>query len=285
MLIRLSLALLWLLHFLPLPLLRGLGSAFGLFLWAVGRERRRVTQTNLRLCFPELSEAQRNRLTRDHFRYFGKSFMDRALLWHASAERLRRLIRFSSPLPPAENGPYLVFSPHFVGMDAAWTGLTLQRQMLAIYSSQKNPVFDAALYAGRTRFNQPNLLSRQDGIRQAIKGLREIPYFYYLPDMDFGPKNAMFIPFFGTPAATITALPWLAGLAKAKVLPCLAEMTESGYTIHFLPPWTDYPSGDVEADTRRMNSFIEEQVRRWPAQYYWLHKRFKTRPPGDPKLY
>ena len=281
---RLLLGLLWLLHFLPLPLLRALGSAFGLLLWALGRERRHVTRTNLRLCFPEWSATEVAQRTREHFRYFGRSFLDRALLWHASPARLRRLIRLQGELP-TDGQPYLILAPHFVGLDASWTRLTLERPMLSVYSNQKNPHFNAALLAGRTRFNTPRLLSRQDGMRRVIKSLREIPYFYYLPDMDFGAKDAMFIPFFGIPAATITAVPRLAELAGAKILPCLAEMTDSGYTVHLLPAWNDYPSGDIAADTQRMNDFIEQQVRRWPAQYYWLHKRFKTRPPGAPKLY
>lgn len=282
--IRLSLALLWLLHFLPLPILRALGAAFGLLLYVLGRERRRVANTNLRLCFPELPASERGRLTRRHFVVFGQAFVDRALLWHASPARLQRLIHVKGELPAGDR-PVILLAPHFVGLDAGWTALTLRQPMLSIYSNQKNPIFNAALYAGRTRFNAPRLLSRQEGMRRVIKSLREISTFYYLPDMDFGPKDAIFIPFFGVPAATITALPRLVALADAVVVPCVTRLTPTGYDVELLAAWQDYPSGDPVADIRRINAFIEAQVGPMPEQYFWVHKRFKTRPPGEPKYY
>lgn len=284
MLSRLALAVIWLLHFLPLPLLRLLGATFGLLLYAFGRERRRVADTNLGLCFPELGRRERQQLTRRHFVAFGQAFLDRALLWHASPARLRRLIQLKGELPAGDR-PVILLAPHFVGLDAGWSRLTLDAPLLSIYSNQKNPVFNAALYAGRTRFNQPTLLSRQEGMRRVIKAMRDISLFYYLPDMDFGGRDAMFIPFFGVPAATITALPRLVGLADAVVVPCLTRLTAAGYQVELLPAWTDYPSGDLAADTRRINAFIEEQVAQMPEQYFWVHKRFKTRPPGERKFY
>jgi len=283
---RLALAFLWLCHFLPLPLLRALGGFFGLVLHALGAERRRVTRTNLGLCFPELPEAERRRLARHHFVAFGQAFFDRALLWHASPARLQRLIRLEGKENLPQDGlPTLVLAPHFVGLDAGWTALTLEHPMLSVYAQQKNPHFNAALYAGRLRFNAPQLLSRQDGMRKVVKALTEGRPFYYLPDMDFGPRDAIFVPFFGVPAATITGVARLAALGKARVVPCVTEMTSAGYTVRLLPAWEHYPTGDIEADTRRVNAFIEEQVRPRPEQYFWLHKRFKTRPEGEARFY
>ena len=286
MLIRFSLFLLWLLHFLPLPLLRAVGAAFGLLLYALGAERRRVARINLRLCFPELSNLARRRLARRHFIAFGQSFLDRALLWWASPQRLQRLIRIQGlEQLPVGDTPVILLTPHFVGLDAGWTRLTLERPMLSVYGNQKNPVFDAALYAGRTRFNEPVLISRLDGLRKAVKAMAGGRPFYYLPDMDFGPREALFVPFFDVPAATISGVPRLAKLAGARVLPCIVRMTRSGYEVTLEPAWEDYPGPDVAADTRRMNAFIEERVRQMPEQYFWLHKRFKTRPPGEAKFY
>ncbi|AEV25057.1 Lauroyl/myristoyl acyltransferase [Azospira oryzae PS] len=283
---RLALALLWLCHFLPLPLLRALGAAFGYLLYLLGAERRRVTHTNLALCFPELGEGDRRRLARRHFVAFGQSFLDRALLWHASPARLQHLIQVEGwDNLPRDGAPTLVLTPHFLGLDAGWSALTRDRPMLSVYSQQKNPHFNAALYAGRMRFNTPNLLSRQDGMRKVVKALAEGRPFYYLPDMDFGPRDAIFVPFFGIPAATITGVARLAALGKARVVPCIAEMTPRGYRVRLLPAWEHYPSGDVTADTRRVNAFIESEVRRIPEQYYWVHKRFKTRPPGEARFY
>jgi len=283
---RLALGFLWLCHFLPLPLLRCLGSLFGRILHLLGAERRRVTRTNLRLCFPELSEGERHQLAKRHFIAFGQAFFDRGLLWHASPARLQRLIRLEGKENLPDDGvPTLVLAPHFVGLDAGWTALTLDRPMLSVYAQQKNPHFNAALYAGRLRFNEPQLLSRQDGMRKVVKALAGGRPFYYLPDMDFGPRDAIFVPFFGIPAATITGVARLAALGKARVVPCITEMTPAGYTVRLLPAWEHYPTDDIEADTRRVNAFIEEQVRPRPEQYFWLHKRFKTRPEGEARFY
>jgi KDO2-lipid IV(A) lauroyltransferase len=155
----------------------------------------------------------------------------------------------------------------------------------SIYSRQKNPVLDRYLLRGRMRARSPLMLSRQDGMRPIVKALREGRALYFLPDMDFGARDALFTPFFGVPAATVTALPRLAQLGRATVLPVVARQTPSGYEVHVYPAWTDYPSGDLEADVRRMNAFIEERVREHPEQYFWAHKRFKTRPPGEPSPY
>lgn len=283
---RLALFLLWLCHFLPLPLLRGLGATFGLLLHLLGAERRRVTRINLRLCFPELPEAERHRLARRHFVAFGQAFFDRALLWHASPERLKRLIRVEGwENLPQDGTPTVVLAPHFVGLDAGWTALTLERPMLSVYANQKNPDFNAALYAGRMRFNSPQLLSRQDGMRKVVKALAGGRPFYYLPDMDFGPRDALFVPFFGTLAATITGVPRLSALGHARVVPCITRMTPTGYSVRLLPAWEGYPGDDLEADTRRVNAFIEAEVRPMPEQYFWLHKRFKTRPEGESRFY
>lgn len=287
MLSRLLLALLWLLHLLPLPVLRALGGGIGRLLYPLAGERRRVALTNLRLCFPELSEAERERIARRHFVAFARAFLDRTLLWWAPRARLERLLtlRGGEHLKSADGRPTLLLAPHFVGLDAGGTMMTLATPLVSVYSNQKNPVFNAVLLAGRLRFNAPVLLSRQDGMRRALKALKDGYPFYYLPDMDFGARDSIFAPFFGVPAATITGVSRLARVAGARVVPVITRMTPRGYEVELLPPWPDYPGASVEADTRRMNAFIEAQVRTMPEQYFWLHKRFKTRPPGEAKIY
>jgi KDO2-lipid IV(A) lauroyltransferase len=158
---------------------------------------------------------------------------------------------------------------------------------VSVYSHQKDPVVDRVLLRGRTRFVESVLLSRQDGIRPVVRAMREGLPFYYLPDMDFGSRDSVFVPFFGVPAATITGLARLARLAGAAVVPAVTrQLPEAqGYELRFYPAWQDFPSGDVEHDTRRMNQFIEERVAEMPEQYYWVHKRFKTRPPGEAGVY
>jgi KDO2-lipid IV(A) lauroyltransferase len=283
----LAVVLLWCLHWLPLPLLRALGWGLGRFLYAFGRERRRVALTNLRLCFPQLNEAALDNLARRHFVAFACAFLDRTLGWWASPRRLKRIIhlRGAEHLKDPEGRPIILLAPHFVGLDAGGTMMTMTTPLVSVYSNQNNPVFNDVLLKGRLRFNRPILMSRLDGMRKAIKALKEGFPFYYLPDMDFGPKESIFVPFFGVPAATITGVSRLARLTGAQVVPCITRQTGYGYEVELLPAWENYPGESVEADTAFMNRFIESQVLRMPEQYFWLHKRFKTRPPGEQRFY
>ena len=285
MLTRLGLGLIWLLHFLPLARLAALGEAFGDLLYRLARERRTIALTNLGLCQPQLGVAQRESLARAHFRSFGRSFLERGLLWWSPPERIRALVRIEGleRLRALDGRPTILFVPHFVGLDMGWTRLTLERDMVSIYAQQKNFWFNAALHKGRTRFGASLLLSRQEGVRQAIKAMKAGRPFYYLPDMDYGQRDTIFVPFFGVPAATITGLSRLARMTGAAVVPCLTRMLpgDAGYVVELRAPWTDCPGESIEADTRRMNAFIEACVGEMPEQYFWVHKRFKTRPPGE----
>ena len=281
------LALMRIAYPLPLPALRIVGSLLGRLLYLFARERRHIADINIGSCMPELDRAARDALIRQTFQLFGQGFVDRAILWHAPADRLRRIIHVSGEEHLAANAgrPVILLAPHFVGLDAAWARLTLGRRMATMYANQKNPAFNHALIAGRSRFNDPVLLSRQEGVRGAFRAMRSGLPLYYLPDMDFGARDAIFVPFFGIAAATVTAVPRIASLAGAVIIPCVTRLTPQGYEVVLHPPWQDYPCGDIETDTRRMNAFIEMQVRQAPAQYHWLHKRFKTRPPGVASLY
>jgi len=289
MLTRIALAILWVLRLLPLSLLAAVGNGLGLLLYALGRERRRVCQLNLARCLPQLTSKERRALARRHFQAFARTFLERAILWWGSPARVRQLVRIEGieHFEAVREEPLILLAPHFVGMDMGWTRLAMEFDMVSIYSNQKNRVFNAVLLAGRTRFGAPIALSRQDGVRPAVRAIRSGRPFYYLPDMDFGQRDAIFVPFFGIDAATITGVSRLARLAGTRVLPCITRMLPGaeGYAVRFLPAWDNYPGTSIEADTRRMNAFIEEQVREMPEQYLWVHKRFKTRPPGEPPWY
>ena len=289
MAVRVVLAVMWLLHFLPLQLLAPLGRGFGMLAYMVAAERRRIGRTNLRLCFPDWSDAERRRLLRRHFQAFGRAIIERGILWWAPKERIMRLVRIEGlhHWQAVQDRPVVWLVPHFVGLDMAGSRIAAEYRAASMYSRQKDPVLDAVLYRGRTRFVMPRLVSRQEGLRSVVRVMREGLPFYYLPDMDFGPRDSVFVPFFGVPAATITGLSRIARLARAVVVPIVTRQLPGGegYIVQFHPAWPDFPSGDVEADVRRMNAFIEERVLEMPEQYHWLHKRFKTRPPGAGPLY
>jgi KDO2-lipid IV(A) lauroyltransferase len=286
---RLGLAVMWLCHFLPLAALSRAGEALGLLLYTLARERRQVCLTNLGRCFPEMSERRRRRLARAHFRAQGRAILERGILWWGSRARILRLVRVSGMehFTSLRHAPLIIFSPHFVALDAGATRMSAEGDFAGLYSRQKSPLMDRMLQKGRTRFGHQRPISRQEGIRPLLAALRQNVPVYYLPDQDYGPRDAIFVPFFGVPAATITGLSRIARAAHARVLPAVMKMLPGGdgYEVHFHPVWDNFPTDDVEADTRRMNAFIEERVREMPEQYNWMHKRFKTRPPGEAKWY
>ena len=288
---RLFLALLWLTHWLPLPLLAAIGRGVGLLLHAFARSRRHVALRNVELCFPEQPDAQRRALVREHFQWLGRSIVERGLLWYAPTERLKRLIHVEGDVTQAERSPRAVMwlVPHFMGLDVAGaaTQLFQTRRVGSIYQPQSDSVIDAAMRAGRLRFDQGDVFARSDSAKPLIRAIKRGDAFFNLPDMDFGARDASFVPFFGVPAATLMAPSRMARALNMVVQPVVAQMLPGGqgYRVRFLPAWEHFPSDDPLADTAAMNRWIEAEVRANPAQYLWVHKRFKTRPPGEPALY
>jgi Kdo2-lipid IVA lauroyltransferase/acyltransferase len=285
---RLGIFFLWLVHFLPMRLQANIGELLGGLLYMFGRERRLVADTNLRLCFPELPPLQRDALVRQHFRAFGRSFVERGLLWWGSRARIQSLIRVEGLehyTTAQAQGAVILLVPHFVGLDVGWSWLTQHGNLVSMYSNQKNATFDARLRAARLRFGTSQLHSRLQGLRPIVKAMRAGHPFYYLPDQDLATKDGLFVPFFGVPAATLTTVPRLAGMTQAQVVPCIVRLLDTGYEIRFYEAWQNYPTDHLAADTRRVNAFIEDRVREMPEQYFWLHKRFKTRPEGEEKFY
>jgi KDO2-lipid IV(A) lauroyltransferase len=286
---RVLLGFMWLLHFLPLPVLGRFGNFIGSILFWILPSRRHITLTNLRLCFPEKSEAERRTIAKQHFQAYARSVFERSILWWSPEARVRKLIRVEPgvPLDLIATGPVILLCPHFVSLDVAGIGLVLQTPICSIYAPQKNAVFDEALKNGRNRFGLVRLLSRAEGVKPIIRAMREGYGFLMLPDMDFGIKDAEFVPFFGIPAATLTAPARISAATNAKVVPVIATMLPNyqGWRVTVHPAWENYPGYDIVAATRYMNAFLEEQIRLTPAEYFWSHRRFKTRPDGQADLY
>lgn len=290
---RFVLALLWLIHWLPMGAQAVLGRGLGALLLRLGRGRRRIAARNLELCFPEKSPAEREALLREHFGWLGRSLLERGLLWYARPERLKRLIRVEGDIGLAERSerPVMWLVPHFMALDVAGVSTQLYqgRKVGSIYQAQSNAVFDAAMRRGRLRYGNAAIFERHDkGVLPLIRAIRkEGVAFFNLPDMDFGRKETVFAPFFGIPASTLLAPSKMAKSLGMVVQPVVAEMLPGGqgWRVRFLEPWTDWPTDDPAADAARMNAWIEQEIRRLPAQYLWVHRRFKTRPEGEPRLY
>ena len=291
---RLMLGLIWVLHWLPLPILGRIGEAVGELLFLVMRERRKITLTNLSLCLPELSSAERHSMARAHFRAYARSVLERGILWWASPARLQRLIEIDPAVPTQSSieKPTIFLCPHFVCLELAGVAITMRGPLCSIYTQQRSRVFDEALRRGRARFATQEeadqfLISRHSGIKPIIRAMRNGRPFLMLPDMDFGARESIFVPFFGIPAATLTAPARLAAATDGQVIPVTTQFRPDylGWRVQFHPAWHNFPGDDIEAATLRMNAFIEEQVRQATAEYFWSHKRFKTRPAGLPSVY
>jgi len=277
---------------LPLGVQAAVGDGVGRLLWRVAGSRRRIALRNLALCLPGRTPAEREAIARANFRWIARSILERGLLWYASKERLQRLIHVEGDIGFAErhpDTPVMWLVPHFAGLDVA--GSTSQiyqsRGVTSVYQRQSSEVFDKAILAGRIRFGQGAIYSRHEKALPLIRAIRRGWAFFNLPDMDFGATDAAFVPFFGVPAATILAPSKIARQLKMTVQPVVAEILPGGqgYRVRYLDPWTDFPTDDPVADMRRMNAWIEQEILRNPTQYLWVHKRFKTRPAGEPSFY
>ena len=273
---------------LPLPLVRGMGWLLGQCLYLAIWPRRKVVRVNLSLCFPDMSAAERSALERSVFVRVAQAWLDRSWLWHGSRAQLDKRLRVTGDISALRSEARLVlFSPHFVGLDAGGVAITKDqlRPICSIYQSQRNPVVDDWILKGRKRFGGLRLFARKEGVREISASVESGEALYLLPDMDFGAHGAEFVPFFGVNAATVTSLSRFARLCKARVITLSNRMTPDGYDVHFSSAWSDFPSRDARMDTERMNRELQALVLAAPDQYYWVHKRFKTRPPGEPSLY
>lgn len=273
---------------LPLPWVRALGWALGRVLYVMVGSRRRVVQTNLRLCFAQLEPAQVRALSRRVFVRFAQAWLDRGWLWHGSPDLVKARLTITGAVDELNGSdPVVIFAPHFVGLDAGWTALTQQlpRHFTTIYTDQANKVADAWILQGRQRFGSSRLFGRVDGVKTIVSTLREGDPLYLLPDMNFGPQESLFVPFYGVSAATVPSLSRFARLGRAKVVPVVTRMTVQGYEVKVLAAWPNFPTDDLQADTALMNARLQTYIDAMPEQYYWVHKRFKDRPPGEMAVY
>jgi Kdo2-lipid IVA lauroyltransferase/acyltransferase len=273
---------------LPLSVTRALGSVLGWILYIIVVPRRRVVQTNLALCFPQWTASQRRALVPKVFVHFAQAWLDRSWLWHGRPDVTRRRLKLTGAVAELEgSAPTVIFAPHFVGLDAGWTALTqrLPREFTTIYTDQANKVVDEWILASRQRYGSGRLFGRAAGVKTIVSALRDGAPLYLLPDMNFGPEESIFVPFYGVPAATVPSLSRFAKLGRAKVVPVVTRLTRQGYEVQVLPAWSDFPTDDVAADTALMNQRLQGYIDAMPEQYYWVHKRFKSRPEGAPSVY
>lgn len=279
-----------LLGLLPFPLLWALGMGIGCLGYLLMGTRRRVTLRNLTLCFPDLMEPARKRLALLHFSYVGVAACTQGLVWVSSRQRLLRIVKFRHREridKPLRNGRNLIIMvPHFLALELGSAAFTaLMHPGLYMYQKIRNPVIDDQMRRGRSRFSTASI-ERSADLRQIVREIRAGTLFFYLPDQDPG-RRGIFVPFCGTATATVPTLSRFARLGAAQVIPATARYLPwgRGLEVDFHPPLEPFPTDDQEADTALMNQSIETYIRTMPAQYFWVHRRFKTRPQGELPVY
>jgi KDO2-lipid IV(A) lauroyltransferase len=285
-----GLAMLRVISLMPLPLLWLLGGALGGALYYLHAPRRHIVLRNVGSCFPGIGQAAQRRMARRHFRGLGQAALSSGIAYWASRRRLERLFHCTGyehyTRALAQQRPVILLTAHFFGVEMGGIFLSRAHPMADMYRRMKNRLYDEVFRRGRTRFGGM-VVERQEGLKPVIRAMRQGVTFYYLPDQDPGRHNTAFIPFFGVPAATLTALGRLARVTNAIVVPCFTRQLPygAGYEVMFKPALENFPTDDEIADATRMNRVIEDAVREMPEQYFWVHKRFKTRPEGEPDFY
>lgn len=287
----LGLGLLWLLVRLPYPCLIRLGRGLGRVLFRLAGSRRRIARRNLELCFPERSVGERERLLRENFASTGIACFETAISWWWPRRRLARLARIEGlehlRQAQSEGRGVVLMAFHFTTLEIGAALLGQQLTIDGMYREHSNPVFDYVQRRGRERHNADATAIEREDIRTMLRGLRAGRTIWYAPDQDYGPRQSLFVPLFGIRAATLTATSRFARLGRARVLP-FSQMRladGSGYRLVIGPPLEGVPGESEEADCRRINQLVEQAIRQQPEQYLWAHRRFKTRPDGEPSLY
>lgn len=288
---KLAFIFLYFIHLLPYSLVQALARFFGGVCYYLVIPRRKVGLINLRLCFPEYTVMQRQQILKRHFYHMALLLLEYGRNWYAKPQVLKEMVRYhyKNHLDEAlERGEKVILLyPHFTAFEAAVYALNQDVPLISVYSHQKNKQLDEQILRGRHRYNNVFLIGRTEGLRSIIRQIKtsHAP-FLYLPDQDFGAKDSIFASFFGVPTATIAGLSRIAKMTGAKVIPIVPYRAADGKVdLWFYPAWENFPSEDVLVDVQRMNDFIEERVRECPEQYFWLHKRFKTRPEGEASFY
>ena len=290
-LLWLGLGVLWLVVQLPYRLQLCIGRALGALMYRVAGDRRRIAARNLELCFPDKCAAERKHLLKENFASTGIAFFEMAMSWWWSKPRLAKLAHIEGlehlKQAQLEGRGVILMAFHFTTLEIGAALLGQKHTIDGMYREHGNPLFDFIQRRGRERHNLDSLAVERDDVRGMLKVLRSGRAIWYAPDQDYGAKQSIFVPLFGIQAATVTATSKFAKLGKALVVPFTQQRLAdgSGYTLVIHPPMKDFPGESDEADCLRINQWVERAIRECPEQYLWAHRRFKTRPPGEPKLY
>lgn len=287
--IWLAIGLLRLIAFLPWGWMMAIGRALGRLILRLLPRRARIADINLQLCFPDLDAAHRRALLRRHYESLGMGMMDIAIAWWAGERRIRSLVRVHGRehLDPAfsRGKGVILLTAHFTSIEVSGRGILRHAPVLPMYRPNENPVIEWILVRFRERHVERTI--PRDDARLMLRTLKANKGVWFAPDQNFGQKNSVFSSLFGVPAATNTATSRFAAMTGAAVVPfvVLRREHEPGYDLYIEPVLDNFPSGDVQADTDRLNAILERWIHQAPAQYLWSHRRFKDLPDGGKRAY
>lgn len=274
---------------LPYSIQRTIGFSIGYLFYWLGKYRREVVQTNIKLCFPELDADQQKKLVIEHFKAVGMGLVEIAMNWWCSEDRLRKMVEFKNyhyVEQALEQGKgVIILGAHYTTVEVSARFITLDNKFAASYQTMRNPLFDH--YTMQARYRNFDQVFARDEIRQTIRYIKKNNIVWIAADQDTGAENSEFVPFFGQLAATQTVPSRLAKITKAAIIPYISKRLEGskGYVMEFFPPLEDFPGESPKEDVTRTNKILEDLVKQAPEQYLWTHRRFKTRPEGEQKLY
>lgn len=274
--------------YLPAKLQYRIGMLLGQLMQPFMRSRAKVVRRNLELCFPEMSDVEREYLVKKILKNTGMMMIETAISWWASDRQLRRRVTYEGlehlEAAKAKGKGVILLTGHFTSMEIGGRLIMLQTPAYVMFRHLKNPLFNAVMM--RSRIYHSEGIVMRDDVRAMLRALRKNKVVWYAPDQDFGPRNSIFAKFFGVTAATIPATARMVKMTGAEVVPFVPKRNSDGsYHIQIFPAWEAYPSGDDIVDAQRINDWIESQIRQMPEQYFWLHRRFKTQPDGKGRLY
>ncbi|MFC6634769.1 LpxL/LpxP family Kdo(2)-lipid IV(A) lauroyl/palmitoleoyl acyltransferase [Microbulbifer taiwanensis] len=268
-----------------------LGRLFGRLMLRLAPSRRTIAERNLALCFPDMVDAERAELLRRNFDSNGIALMETGMAWFRSSTWLRKRFTIDGlehlQEPQSRGQGVVMMAMHFTTLEIGAAFMAMSHKVDGMYRPHKNPVYDYMQRKGRERHGEDSEVFQRKDVRGMLRALKNGRAVWYAPDQDYGIKQGVFAPLFGQPAATVTGTSRFARVGRAQVVPYIVTRLEddSGYRVKVYPPIEEIPSGDELRDAILVNQFVEARMRENPAQYMWVHRRFKTRPEGASNIY
>lgn len=284
-----GLGFMWILVQLPYRFHLVLGKLVGRLLLVLSKRRRHITEVNLKLCFPDKTDEEREALLRKNFESAGMAFFEMGITWWWPKWRFKNIYKIEGleHIERLKGQGVILTTCHFTNLDIGAGAAAHYFVVDALFRMHKNHALDFVQTRGRCSNNPETRFIARENVKDMVKSLRAGRVVWYAPDQDFGPKNSVFVNLFGVPAATITSTSRLAKMGRAKVVPLTQKRLEdgSGYLVKIHPPIEGYPAENDLEDAQLLINFVEESIREQPDQYMWMHRRFKTRPDGERSVY